>query len=192
MTLMQDVRPRETVWHDKVSRLVATEQELNLASYVQARHGQAKATRMAAALAAAAVALGVLLSWRIIRGVRRPIEQAIGVAERIATGDLDAGEMMARVVAGVGMVSAIVGEISAACREQACGIEHVNGAVVKLDNSTQQNAALVEQSSAAAESLSHQARLLGELVATFRLAATKGRSDQAGAACSASRPAQAA
>jgi methyl-accepting chemotaxis protein len=66
-------------------------------------------------------------------------------------------------------VTDIVGEISTAAVEQSQGIGQVNLAVADLDKMTQQNAALVEQSTAAAESLREQASRLSEVVSTFRL-----------------------
>jgi len=66
-------------------------------------------------------------------------------------------------------VSDIIGEITAAASEQSEGIGQVNGAVAQLDQMTQQNAALVEESAAAAESLKEQAVKLAQVVATFRL-----------------------
>ena len=62
----------------------------------------------------------------------------------------DAGNTMGEIVASVQRVSDIIGEISAAAGEQSSGIGQVNGAVTELDQMTQQNASLVEQSSAAA------------------------------------------
>ena len=74
----------------------------------------------------------------------------------------DAGKTMTEIVGSVQRVSDIIGEISAAAMEQSQGIEQVNTSVVQLDQMTQQNAALVEQSAAAAESLKEQAlRLAG-------------------------------
>jgi len=66
-------------------------------------------------------------------------------------------------------VGDIINDISAAAAEQSSGIGQVNGAVGDLDRMTQQNAALVEQSAAAAESLRAQAGRLGDLVGSFRL-----------------------
>ena len=66
-------------------------------------------------------------------------------------------------------VSDIIGEITAAATEQSQGIGEVNTSVSQLDQMTQQNAALVEQSAAAAESLKEQAARLSDVVATFRL-----------------------
>jgi methyl-accepting chemotaxis protein len=88
-TLMQRVRPKEQVWRAKVAELVSVEQALSLASYRQAVAGQARAQQLAGALVLLAITLGTLLGWRITRSVRRPIDQAIRVAERIAAGDLN-------------------------------------------------------------------------------------------------------
>jgi methyl-accepting chemotaxis protein len=81
----------------------------------------------------------------------------------------DAGKTMNEIVGSVQRVSDIIGEITAAATEQSQGIGEVNGAVSQLDQMTQQNAALVEQSAAAAESLREQATRLSGVVATFRL-----------------------
>jgi methyl-accepting chemotaxis protein len=83
----------------------------------------------------------------------------------------DAGQTMAEIVAQVRRVSDLMGEITAATEEQSAGISQINTAVGQLDQATQQNAALVEESAAASESLKvHGARLL-DAVSVFRLAA---------------------
>ncbi len=82
-----------------------------------------------------------------------------------------AGQTMGEIVTQVGQVTALIGTISTAAQEQSGGIGSVNQAVSDLDESTQQNAALVEQSAAAAESLKDQARRLEDAVAVFRLEA---------------------
>jgi methyl-accepting chemotaxis protein len=66
-------------------------------------------------------------------------------------------------------VSDIIGEITAASAEQSDGIDQVNASVTELDQMTQQNAALVQQSAVAAESLKDQAANLAQVVGTFRL-----------------------
>jgi methyl-accepting chemotaxis protein len=81
----------------------------------------------------------------------------------------DAGKTMTEIVRSVRRVSDMVGEISTVSSAQSDGITQVNTAVTDLDQMTQQNAALVEQSAAAAESLDEQAKLLAQLVATFKL-----------------------
>lgn len=81
-----------------------------------------------------------------------------------------AGEAMARIVRDVTNVTDIMGEIASASAEQSKGITQVGQAVVEMDSVTQQNAALVEQSSAASASLEEQARRLTEVVSIFQLA----------------------
>ena len=86
----------------------------------------------------------------------------------------DAGQTMNQIVSSVQRVSNIIGEISAASAEQSDGIGQVNVSVVQLDQMTQRNAALVEQSAAAAESLKDQASKLATVVGNFRLAEQAG------------------
>ncbi|HWH74388.1 MAG TPA: methyl-accepting chemotaxis protein [Methylibium sp.] len=81
----------------------------------------------------------------------------------------DAGGAMQEIVASVRRVSDIIGDITAAAAEQSDGIGQVNAAVGHLDQMTQQNAALVEESAAAAESLKAQAHRLQQAVSVFRL-----------------------
>jgi methyl-accepting chemotaxis protein len=81
----------------------------------------------------------------------------------------NAGATMTEIVASVQRVSDIIGEITAAAAEQSDGIGQVNTAVTQLDQMTQQNAALVEQSAAAAESLKDQAQRLNQVIGTFRV-----------------------
>ncbi len=84
---------------------------------------------------------------------------------------VDAGATMSEIVASVQRVANIIGEITSASTEQSEGIGQVNTAVTQLDQMTQQNAALVEQSAAAAESLKDQANRLAQVVSVFRLRA---------------------
>jgi methyl-accepting chemotaxis protein len=76
---------------------------------------------------------------------------------------------MQEMVGGAQRVGGIIGEISSASVEQSQGIEGVNATVTEIDQMTQQNAALVEQSAAAAESLREQADRLAQLVRRFHL-----------------------
>lgn len=83
----------------------------------------------------------------------------------------DAGRTMQEVVSAVKRVTDIMSEISAASAEQSSGIEQVNQAVVQMDENTQQNAALVEEAAAAAESLEEQAGSLADAIAVFKVGA---------------------
>lgn len=83
------------------------------------------------------------------------------------------GKTMDEIVASVKRVTDIMGEIATATHEQSNGIEQVNQAVVHMDQATQQNAALVEEAAAAAESLQEQAQRLTRAVSVFRVAANE-------------------
>ncbi|MDX9707683.1 MAG: methyl-accepting chemotaxis protein, partial [Azospira sp.] len=86
-----------------------------------------------------------------------------------------AGRTMEEVVASIGRVATIMSDIAAASREQSSGIEQVGLAITQMDEVTQQNAALVEEAAAAAESLEEQARSLLGAVSVFRLASADRR-----------------
>ncbi|TPD98681.1 chemotaxis protein [Stenotrophomonas maltophilia] len=80
----------------------------------------------------------------------------------------DAGQRMQGIVGGVENVSHLMREISAASQEQSSGIEQINQTVVQMDQATQQNAALVEEATAAARELQSQAGALNQAVSVFR------------------------
>ena len=104
----------------------------------------------------------------------REIKALIGVSvDKVEAGARlveQAGSTMDEIVASVQRVGDMIAEITAAASEQSAGIGQVNVAVTQLDQMTQQNAALVEESAAAAESLREQAERLSGVVGTFRLA----------------------
>ena len=106
-------------------------------------------------------------------GAAKEIKTLISASvERVDSGTQQvqaAGSTMTEIVASVQRVTDIIGEISAAAREQSEGIAVVNGSVVQLDQMTQQNAALVEESAAAAESLREQSARMAEAISVFKL-----------------------
>jgi methyl-accepting chemotaxis protein len=94
-------------------------------------------------------------------------------ARNIASGTRlakDAGSSMGQMVESVQRVAGLVIEIAEASREQSNGIGQVNRAIVQMDEVTQRNAALVEQSAAATEAMREQAAELADMVSVFRLA----------------------
>jgi methyl-accepting chemotaxis protein len=103
----------------------------------------------------------------------REIKSLIGDStSKVATGGQlvgEAGRTMGDIVAQVRRVNDMLSEISSASGEQTTGIGQINDAVLLLDQVTQQNAALVEESAAAAESLKQQAARLVSAVSVFRL-----------------------
>lgn len=106
-------------------------------------------------------------------GAAREIKTLIGTsADAVSNGRqlvLAAGATMHEIESAVKQVTEVVSEIDASMREQCTGLVEVNEAVSRLDDMTQQNAALVEQSAAASESLREQARRLDGMMGAFRL-----------------------
>ncbi|MGN6085207.1 methyl-accepting chemotaxis protein [Trinickia sp.] len=103
-----------------------------------------------------------------------------GSVEQVEVGNRlvdEAGTTMKEVVDSVRCVTSIMGEIMNASEEQATGIEQINLALTQMDQVTQQNAALVEEAAAAAESMREQASALVQAVSVFKLG--KGASDGA-------------
>ncbi len=96
------------------------------------------------------------------------------------------GQTLEKIVASVKKVSDIVAEIAAASREQSSGIEQVNRAVMQMDELTQQNAALVEEATAASQAMAQQVRGLNDMLERYRVAE---QSAQAAAAAAAVRQA---
>ena len=105
------------------------------------------------------------------REIKSLIADSSGRVESGALRAREAGGTMQQIVAQVERVSGLIAEMTHAANEQASGIVQVNTAVTQLDQMTQQNAALVEESAAAADSLKQRARALADSVAGFRLEA---------------------
>jgi methyl-accepting chemotaxis protein len=107
----------------------------------------------------------------------KEIKRLIGASvEKVEAGTAlvgDAGRTMGEIVSQVQRVSDLIAEISAANVEQTQGIGQIGDAVSQLDQVTQQNAALVEESAAAAESLKVQAGQLAQAVAFFQIDAPR-------------------
>jgi methyl-accepting chemotaxis protein len=106
------------------------------------------------------------------REIRELIEASV---KRVESGNRlvnTAGQTMTEIVGSVQAVSTMISEVTTAATEQSRGLGQVNHAVNQLDEMTQKNAALVEQSRAAAASLRSQADQLASVVSEFRLSAT--------------------
>ncbi|WP_416053273.1 methyl-accepting chemotaxis protein [Cupriavidus basilensis] len=106
-------------------------------------------------------------------GAAREIKSMIETSlAHVALGSGQAGRAastMEEVAAAIRRVTDIMSEIAAASVEQSSGIEQVNQAVASMDQSTQQNAALVDEAAAAAASMEDQARQLNQAIAAFRI-----------------------
>ena len=99
----------------------------------------------------------------------------------------DSGKVLAEIVVRVKKVTDVMAEIASSSREQASGIEQVNKAITMMDDVTQQNAALVEEASAAAQALTEQASSLTQLIGRYQV----GEDSSEDAARAAAKPAAA-
>ena len=122
--------------------------------------------------------------------IKTLIDDSTGKVEHGARLVDDAGNTMQDIVASVRRVADIMSEITCASQEQSAGIEQVNLAVTQMDEMTQQNAALVEEAAAAAESMRDQAEKLTQLVGQFRIGQAQAPSFHAARADSGPRQAQ--
>ena len=133
------------------------------------------------AVVAGEVRLLAQRSAEAAKEIKSLIGDSVGKVESGSAQVLAARETIAQMVNEVRKVTDLVGEITVSSREQSEGVGQINAAVSQLDQATQQNAALVEQTAAAAESMRQQTARLSEAVAAFRI--------DAGAAAPSQRPA---
>ena len=101
--------------------------------------------------------------------IKELIQDSVRRVDEGSTLVSQSGQTLDQIVSAVKKVSDIIAEIAAASHEQSDGIEQVNKAVMQLDEMTQQNAALVEQASAASQSMADQARGLNEMMARYQV-----------------------
>jgi methyl-accepting chemotaxis protein len=103
-----------------------------------------------------------------VKEIKALIDDSVGKVDEGSRLVGDAGTTMHEIVGSVNRMTGIMSEISNASTEQTSGIEQVNQAISQMDEVTQQNAALVEESAAAAQSMQNQAAKLAELVSRFK------------------------
>ena len=111
--------------------------------------------------------------------IKSLISASVGIIDGGSAAVNQAGASMGVIVASVREVNEIIERISVASAEQAEGIAEVNRAVNQMDSMTQQNAALVEQAAAAAESLNEQTAKLARAVAVFKIAGEEALAEAA-------------
>jgi len=110
------------------------------------------------------------------------IKDSVGKVEDGARLVNESGSTLATIVSSVKKVSDIVGEIAAASAEQSAGIDQVNKAIMQMEQVTQQNAALVEESAAASESMDEESRGLNSLIGFFKVGGADLQGTSRGAA----------
>jgi len=86
----------------------------------------------------------------------------------------ESGRHLTDIVSAAKKVADIIGEISSASQQQANGLDQVNGAIAQMDESTQQNAAMAEETSAVAATMSEQAKKLTDMISVFKIRSNDG------------------
>jgi methyl-accepting chemotaxis protein len=104
------------------------------------------------------------------REIKTLIDSSVAKTESGAAVVSQAGENMRQIVESVQRINTLLSEVATATAEQTEGIAHVNATVAEIDRNTQSNAALVEQTSAAAQSMHQQAQALAAVAGRFKLA----------------------
>jgi methyl-accepting chemotaxis protein len=117
------------------------------------------------------------LAAKEIKGLIHDCVRKVGDSSTLVT---QSGTTLNDILVSVKKVADIVGEIAAASREQSAGIEQVNEAVMQMDGMTQQNAALIEEASAASGAMAEQANRLVETMSAYRLGNPAGGVDPSG------------
>ena len=167
-TLTQELRPVEAQWRAQVNALIALQTQRNGVLATAVGTQIQRSTVIGALLAMVAVALGVIVAWRIARGIQRPVERAVGIAERIADGALD----NAIEGAGQGEVGRLLDAIATMQRRLRGLVADIRDAAVSIDTASSEVAAgnldLSQRTEQAATRLQETAHSLDQLAGNLR------------------------
>jgi methyl-accepting chemotaxis protein len=189
--LTNQIRPAEQAWRGHVAKLVEVVAARNQRAYDMAKDAQQRALWVAGSLVLLGVLLGTLVGWRITRSVKAPIEHAIGVAERIAQGDLSSnvqvqsqdeigrllqavGVMQTRLRALVSEIGQSVESIETASAEVASGNQDLSQRTEMAAASLQQTASAMVQLTSSVHQSNDAAASANQLAGSATSVASRG------------------
>ncbi|MBY0409833.1 MAG: HAMP domain-containing protein [Burkholderiaceae bacterium] len=191
LTLMTRMAPLETLWRLKLDELIDLQNTLNAKATASAEQTQTNARWLSGTLVLLAIALGMLIAWRITVSITAPLGRAVVVAERIAKGDLtsqidvrihdETGRLLEAIAAMQARLRSLVGDISQTAGSILVASSEVASGNLDLSHRTEQTAhnlqtaatALAELTGTVAQS-ADSARQANQLASTASTAATQG------------------
>ena len=191
MALTTRVRPVESAWRSQVADFVKLQSQRADAAVADAASARDRALAGTALLMAVALAAGILVAWRMVRGIQQPLAQALAVAERIADGDLTAtvridrsdelGRLLQAVSAMQDRLRTVVGEIRDACESIHVASTEVASGNTELSQRTETAATSLEATASSMQQLTETVRHSAEsatqangLAESARTVATRG------------------
>jgi len=191
LALMTRVAPSETSWRAKLRELIELQNTLNAEATASAEQTQSRARTVGGLLVTLAIALGLLIAWRITTSITAPIGRAVVVAERIANGDLtsqievrihdETGRLLDAIAAMQDRLRALVGDISqtadsilVASSEVASGNLDLSQRTEHTSHNLQSAASALAELTGTVTQSADSARQANQLASTASDAATRG------------------
>ncbi len=161
--LMEQAAPAVLKWQDVLDENRALQEENTKGDYAYAQQAYDSAFRLVVTLALAAIALGAVLAWLLTRSITRPINEAVNVANRLASGDLtvridatsrdETGQMLQAMQNMITKLSQVVTDVNTGAQALASASEEVSATAQSLSQAASEQAAGVEETSASIEQM---------------------------------------
>ena len=161
--LMEQAAPAVLKWQDVLDENKALQEENTKGDYAYAQQAYDSAFRLVVTLALAAIALGAVLAWLLTRSITRPINEAVNVANRLASGDLtvridatsrdETGQMLQAMQNMITKLSQVVTDVNTGAQALASASEEVSATAQSLSQAASEQAAGVEETSASIEQM---------------------------------------
>ena len=191
LSLMTRVAPSENAWRAKLREMIELQNTLNAEATLSAQQTQSRARTAGILLVLLAIALGVLIAWRITVSITAPIDRAVVVAERIANGDLtsqvevrihdETGRLLDAIAAMQERLRSLVGEIGQTAESILVASSEVASGNLDLSQRTEHTSHSLQSAASALADLTgtvthsaDSARQANQLASTASEAATRG------------------